>query len=475
MIEAGGSAVWFSLPAAVRRRLVYLGESPVMPQPADSPRLRIALVSPRGPLYRHRTGLLKKSLRYAPLTLTTLAALVPAELNAEVTLYDEGIGEIPEELQADLVGISAITGTAPRAYELAAGFRQRGMTVVLGGVHPTLLPDEAALHADAVVTGYAEQSWPRLLRDFVAGRLAPRYEQGDDFSLAGLVRPRRELLQPGNYTAFHTIEATRGCVHDCEFCVVPTAWGGHYRRPIAEVVDEIRGMGARRLVFLDLDLISKVDYARELFTALIPLKLRWGGLATTAIAADGELLALAARSGCRALLLGFESLSAASLRLTGKGFNLRQDYTEVVRRLHACGIALMGCFAFGFDHDGPEIFAETVDFVLEAGVDLPRFAIVTPFPATPLYRRLEQEGRILHRDWSRYDGQHVVFAPAAMSAERLQQGSERAWKESYRFSAIARRLWRDRVQLPLSLSANLGYRYYANNLSRFYTCREALL
>jgi hypothetical protein len=190
--------------------------------------LRIALLSPRGPLYRHRTGLMKKSLRYQPLTLTTLASLVPEELRAEVVLFDEGFEEIPGDLQADLIGISAITGTATRAYELADQFRRRGIPVVLGGVHPTLMPEEAAEHADAVVTGYAERSWPQLLRDFAAGRMQPRYRQEDDFSLAGLRPARRDMLSAGRYKAFHTIEATRGCTHQCEFCVVPTAWGGHF-------------------------------------------------------------------------------------------------------------------------------------------------------------------------------------------------------------------------------------------------------
>jgi radical SAM superfamily enzyme YgiQ (UPF0313 family) len=436
--------------------------------------LRIALLSPRGPLYRHRTGLLKKSLRYTPLTLITLASLVPRELQAEVVMFDEGIEEIPAELEADLVGISAITGTAPRAYELAAGFRRRGIPVVLGGVHPTLLPEEAAEHADVVVTGYAERSWPQLLRDFAAGRMQSRYRQEDDFNLAGLQPARRDLLSPGRYKTFHTIEATRGCSHRCEFCVVPTAWGGHFKRPLAEVVDEIRRMGARRLLFLDLDLISDIPHAKELFAALVPLRLTWGGLATTSIGTDAELLDLAARSGCRGLLVGFESLSAESLRETRKGFNSRQDYRELVRSLHSRGIALMGCFAFGFDHDGPEIFAETVDFVIDAGIDLPRYAMVTPFPATPLYRRLEAEGRILIRDWSLYDGQHAVFQPRMMSPAELQSGTERTWKQTYSYPSILRRLNRARTRLPLVLPANLGYRYYANNLARFYTCREPL-
>lgn len=442
-----------------------------MNQPtAGSPPLRILLLSPRGPLYRHRTGIWKKSLRYAPLTLTTLAALVPPELNATVTLVDEGIADIDPEVEADLVGISAITGTAPRSYELADHFRQRGIPVVLGGVHPTLMPDEAARHADAVVVGYAEQTWPQLLRDFVTGRMQPRYVQGRDLSLANLPLPRRDMLRKRDYTTLHTIEATRGCVHQCEFCVVPTAWGRPLQRPVAEVVTEIRRMRARKLIFLDLNLISDIAYAKELFTALIPLNIRWGGLATVLIAQDDELLDLAARSGCRGLLIGLESVSRDSLVETRKGFNRRQDYRELVRRLHDRDIALMGCFVFGFDHDDPDIFARTVELVLEANIDLPRYAVLTPFPGTPQYQRLRREGRILTEDWSLYDGQHVVFQPRRMSPAELLRGTEWAWKQTYSLRSIARRLLGSRTQLPIAIGANLGYRFYAQRLHQFYTC-----
>lgn len=433
-------------------------------------KIHILLLSPRGPLYRHRTGIWKKSLRYAPLTLTTLAALIPPDLNTTVTLVDEGITDIDPDFAADLVGISAITGTAPRAYELAAQFRQRGRPVILGGVHPTLMPQEAAHHADSIVVGYAEQSWPQLLRDFVAGRLQARYDQAPHLSLTNLPLPRRDLLPARHYTTMHTVEATRGCIHHCEFCIVPTAWGRPLQRPIADVVAEIRHMRARRLIFLDLNLIADIPYAQELFTALIPLNIKWGGLATTLITHDAHLLDLAARSGCRGLLIGLESLSSAALTETHKSFNIRQDYHELVRRLHAHRIALQGCFAFGFDHDTPDTFAATVDFVLTAHVDLPRYAILTPFPATPLFHRLHQQGRILTTDWSLYDGQHVVFQPQQMSPTELLRGTEWAWKQTYRYRAIAQRLLGARIQLPLAIATNLGYRFYAHHLHHYYNC-----
>ncbi len=434
--------------------------------------MRIALVSPKGPLYRHRGGIFKKSLRYAPLTLTTLAAYVPPELDARVELLDEGISDVdPDRLEADLVGITAITGNAPRAYELADRLRARGITVVLGGPHPTLLPDEAQAHADAVVSGYAEQTWPELLRDFAARRLRPRYVQAPGLSLAGLPFARRELLPAERYFTRAVFEATRSCAHDCEFCVAPTAWGrDQYQKPVEDVVADIRQWGAPKVLFIDLNLVSDPRYAARLFEALIPLRIRWYGLATTLIALDPELLDLAARSGCGGLLMGLESLCEASLDQTHKGFNDPEAYRGMVEELHRHKIMLMGCFAFGLDGDTPEVFERTARFAVEAAIDLPRFAIVTPVPGTPLHRRLDAEGRILSRDWSLYDAQHVVFQPKRMTVEELQRGHEKAWRHVYSLRSIASRLWRSRVDPHLLLAANLGYRFYARNLHRVYTC-----
>jgi radical SAM superfamily enzyme YgiQ (UPF0313 family) len=239
---------------------------------------------------------------------------------------------------------------------------------------------------------------------------------------------------------------------------------------VADVIADIRQMRARRLIFLDLNLIADVAYAKELFTALIPLQLKWGGLATTTFAWDDDLLDLAARSGCRGILIGLESLSPASLAETHKSFNLRKDYHYVVRRLHERGIALMGCFVFGFDADTRDTFAETVEFVIDAKIDLPRYAILTPFPNTPLFHRLKAEGRLLTEDWGLYDGQHVVFQPRQMSPDELLRKTEWAWKQTYSFRSIARRLWGARIQLPIAIPANLGYRFYAHHLRQFYTC-----
>jgi radical SAM superfamily enzyme YgiQ (UPF0313 family) len=433
--------------------------------------LRIALISPKGPLYRSKGGIFRRSLRYQPLTLTTLAALVPEELGASLTLIDEGIQEVPDDLDVDLVGLTVITGTAPRSYELADRFRARGIRVVLGGPHVTLVPEEAQAHADAICVGYAEDSWPQLLRDFAAGALKPRYNQDHDFVLGARPFPRRELFDGRHFLTQAVFEATRSCAHTCEFCVAPAAWGNRQlQRPIDWVVEDIRRVGSKKVIFIDLNLISDRAYARDLFSALAPLNIQWFGLSTVLIAHDPDLMELMARSGCKGLLLGLETVTQDSLADANKRFNGSVSYLDVVKDLHRLSIWIQGCFVFGLDHDTPEVFDRTTEFVLEAGIDLPRFAVLTPFPGTPLHRRLDAEQRILTKNWELYDGQHVVFQPRNMTPQALGEGHERAWKKVYQYDAIAKRLWRGRNFHPIALSANLGYRFYAHRLHQFYTC-----
>jgi len=213
---------------------------------------RVVLISPKGPLYRYQGGIFKRSLRYAPLTLTTLAALIPSELNYSVEIIDEGIQEVNLELEAVLIGMTVITGSAPRAYELAAHFRGRGIPVVLGGPHITLMPDEAKQYADSIVTGYTEQTWPRLLRDFEKGKMHPCYDQQPNLTLENLPFPRRDLLPHFAYSTIHVFEATRACIHHCDFCVVPSAWGTKpYQKPVKDVIADIRQMRSKRLIFID--------------------------------------------------------------------------------------------------------------------------------------------------------------------------------------------------------------------------------
>jgi len=433
--------------------------------------MKIVLISPKGPLYRYKGGLFKKSLRYQPLTLTTLAAYIPQELDVELELIDEGIQIIPENLEADLVAMTVITGTSRRAYELSAEFRQRNIPVVLGGPHITLVPEEAQQHADAICIGYAEETWPQLLRDFQNGNMLKTYQQRPDMKLGRTAFPKRGLMDKRNFLSQAVFEATRSCMHDCEFCVAPAAWGRkQYQRPIDWVIEDIRRFGQKKIIFIDLNIISDTKYAKELFRQLIPLNIQWFGLSTVLIAHNEELKELLARSGCKGLLLGLETVSEHSLKDAGKRFNESVPYKDVIADLHHLGISIQGCFVYGLDHDTPDVFDNTVEFAIESGIDLPRFAILTPFPGTPIYHSLMSQGRVLTYDWELYDGQHVVFQPRNMSVNQLKEGHERAWKKVYRWSSIAKRLWNAKNFRPLALSVNTGYRFYAHHLHEYYTC-----
>ena len=433
--------------------------------------MKIVLISPKGPLYRFKGGLFKKSLRYQPLTLTTLAALIPEDIDVELVLIDEGIETIPENLEADLVAMTVITGTARRAYELSEQFQQRNIPVVLGGPHVTLVPDEAQQHANAICVGYAEETWPQLLHDFAKGEMQAIYKQRPDMSLGWDAFPKRELMNKRNFLTQAVFEATRSCMHDCEFCVAPAAWGRkQYQRPIDWIIEDIKQVGQKKIIFIDLNIISDKQYAKELFRRLIPLNIKWFGLSTVLLAHDEELKELLARSGCKGLLLGLETVSEQSLKDAKKRFNASVGYKEIIKDLHKLGISIQGCFVFGLDHDTPDVFDTTVEFAIDAGIDLPRFAILTPFPGTPIYNSMMTQGRILTHDWELYDGQHVVFQPRNMSVQELAVGHEEAWKKVYRWSSIAKRLWHARNFRPLAMSVNLGYRFYAHHLHEYYTC-----
>lgn len=429
--------------------------------------MKIAFLAPAGAMHRYN-GSFGKSLHYAPLTLTTLAALVPAELAAEVVIYDETAGSIPLDLEADLVCITCITGTSSRCYAYADYFRNSGKTVVLGGVHPTMLPEEAARHADVVFSGFAEQSFPQMLRDYQNGCLQPRYSQGCDFTINNRVIPRRELLNKKRYITMNSLEAVRGCTLPCTFCAYPAAFGRTiYKRPVKEVIAEIEALNSREVLFPDVNLITDRAFAVELFTAMIPLHKMWFGLVTSAIGIDDELVALFQKSGCRGLLIGFESISQSSQKFIHKGVNKVLEYGELMKKLHNAGILVQGCFAFGGDDEDTSVFERTVEMVLQTKIDLPRYSILTPFPQTEYYRQLESEQRIVERDWAMYDVEHCVYIPKKMTKEELEGGIEWAWRETYKFSSILKRLTPFKNSPFLAFLVNSGYKGYADKFTRF--------
>ena len=413
--------------------------------------MRILLINPNNPYNAYRVPRFVKNApvlpRYfnmearsvfPPLNLALLAAYCPAD--AEVRILDESVEPVDFEAEVDLVGITAMTCIAPVAYRIADRYRQRGKTVVLGGIHPTLLPEEAAAHADAVAVGEGELVWPRIIEDFRCGRLERIYRANGFLEMADLRRPRRDLLHPAGYL-LQTVQSSRGCPCDCDFCSVTTTLGHAFRhRPVADVVEEVSTLPTRAFFFVD-DIINGVPRrARELFRALIPLKFGWGAQATVGLADDEELLDLAAESGCKVLFLGFETFSDQNLKKLGAHEKRQDKFFRSVQKIHDRGIAIWGAFVIGFDNDTPETIAGTVRLAKEAGLDFGQFSTLTPLPGTRMYTDYMREGRILNHDWSAYSLGEVVFQPALMDVATLKKTTYEAWREFYSLGSIYRRL-----------------------------------
>ncbi len=390
-----------------------------------------------------------------PLVLPLLAGLTPGDVDVE--LVDENVEPVALDAPADWVAITAATASAPRAYEIADAFRERGIPVVMGGIHPTVLPDEAGTHADAVVVGEAEPVWQEVVGDLAGGRLKARYQADGYHDLAGLPRPRRELLKADRYLTINVVQTARGCPHACTFCTVTAVFGRRYRfRPIAEVVEELRTLGGW-VGFVDDNIVGNPARAKELFEALIPLKLRWVGQGDLSMARDPELLALAARSGCQAMFIGVESVSAENLRATNKSPNLKIDMGEAIRTIHQAGIEIIGSFVLGLDSDDLDVFAKTADFARRHRLMAAQFAVLTPFPGTVIHRQLAEEGRIEDPDWSHYTMSNVVFRPRRMTPEQLLTGQRATYRSFYSLPSILLRAFSGRRHLLERLLVNLSY------------------
>jgi radical SAM superfamily enzyme YgiQ (UPF0313 family) len=429
--------------------------------------MNILLILPRDSTYCYR-GCFRRSISYAPLTLTTLAALVPPELGADITIVDEGVQPSDYTQRTyDVVGITCVTAAAPRAYKLSAHFRQQGSFVVLGGVHPTLNPEEAAQHADVVITGFAERTWPRLLLDLSSGERPHGILHETAPDVLSAPPPRRDLQRQGAYIRHPTVIAARGCRNGCSYCSIQALCEHRAcTRPVEEVIDEIRATRHDTVIFLDPNLAAEHDYAMALMEALIPLNIQWASSATIDFAEDKELRTLLRRSGCMGLLIGIDSVSQESMDAAGKQFNQVSRYATAVRTLQQQGVAVMACFIFGFDGDTSSIFDETLAFIDEAQPDLMRFGVLTPFPGTREFLNLKAQGRILTEDWSRYDTQHVVFEPRHMSPATLQSELIRVWNQAYAWPRIGRRVRRAGKRWPLSVATNVGFRYYAKRVGK---------
>ena len=378
--------------------------------------------------------------RFPYLALTTLAALTDEDW--EVSIVDENVDAINFSDLPDLAAISIMTPLAKRGYEIADYFREKGVPVVLGGIHPTMMKDEAKIHADSVVMGEAEKTWPFVLSDFKRGNLKPFYKSTNFSSLDRLPIPRRNLLNRKGYFFTNTIQATRGCPFDCEFCSVTSFYGRTYRvRPVEDVINEIAHMEKGFLFFVDDNIVGKPSYAKELFKALIPLKVKWFTQASLNIVKDRKLLDLAQRSGCKGLFVGFESLSQENLKAMGKSTNCVSEYKDAIKMLHDHGIGIQGSFIFGTDYDNKSVFSDVLRFIEKTHLEAVLFSVLTPFPGTRIYETLQKENRIIDTDWERYDMNHVVFSPKKMTPGELQDGFNWAYRKLYGHRSILVRLF----------------------------------
>lgn len=398
------------------------------------------------------------------ITLPYLAALTPPDW--EVRIVDECFEPVNFDEPCDLVGISFMSHHAPRAYQIADEFRQRGAPVVMGGFHASAIPQEALAHCDAVVVGEAELVWSELLEDRKRGTLQPVYQGATLHDMKGLPVPRYDLLDLKRYQMpavehFIPVQTSRGCPYNCRFCEVTRLYGRTYRfRPVPEVIQEIEALGGRSIYFVDDNIAANRRRARELFEALKPLKVNWTGLINMATGKDPELLDLMVESGCKHVNIGMESINRASLLEMSKPINRVEDYQLILRNLRERGIFFSLNLVFGLDSDTLETFEETVQFLRQEKVPMAFIFIVTPRVGTALREDMEKEGRLLHNDWTRYAGWSCVYRPVKMSPEELEAAFWRAYRQFYSPLSILQRLiptFLDAKSWTIALASNLFF------------------
>ncbi len=434
---------------------------------------RLLLVNPVNP---RRIGLtVNPSSRFQPLGLGIVAALTPGDW--EVEIVDENFVSF-EYREADLVGLTAFTATITRAYEIASLYRERDIPTVLGGIHASMLPEEALQYVDTVVTGEAESVWAKVIADFKAGKMQRIY-LGEWLDLKGMPKPRRDLFHPAYM--FGSIQSARGCPMDCEFCSVTAFNGRRYRqRPVEEVLDELETIPQEMVFFVDDNLIGYGKRAEEraiaLFKGMIErgIKKDWFCQASMNFADNEEVLEYASKSGCRMVFLGVEAEAIDALQEVNKKLNLRigvDTYEEVFRRINRHGIAVLGAFIYGMDSDTPEALRHRTDYILNSGVDVMQITYLTPLPGTRLFSKLRDEERPLYTnfpaDWDHYDMAEVTFKPLLMEPQELADAISESIRRLYNRQSIWRKFtktWRATQSLTTAMwaySSNISYRNVA--------------
>lgn len=418
--------------------------------------MKLLFVSPGWPRGRLWGEL---GFKFPSLSLAALAAVTPEHW--QVGLVDENIETIDFTADADLVALTAMTPQAPRAYRIAAGFRERGVPVVMGGFHASNLPDEALRHTDAVLVGEGEGIWPRLLEDFERGSLQRLYRSSAPVVMQEIPPARREIFAGKKYLFTNTIQTTRGCPFDCEFCSVTAFYGRKYRkRPVEQVLRELEALRKKNsfAFFVDDNLVGDRRYALELFSGMRGMGFKWLSHAPIDLALDPELMRAAGESGCVGLFVGFESLNEDALAAMGKVTNRAASYLENARIFRDNGIGILGSFVLGYDGDTPAVFDDIFRFCEDARLEAAIFPILTPYPGTAVRARLEAEGRITSNRWEDYDMGHVTFRPVGMTAEQLQEGHDGLNRSFYSFPSMFRRIFKAHRSVQVFAPMNLGFR-----------------
>lgn len=416
-----------------------------------------ALTEAKSPFFRP----IKYAL-FPPLGLATLAGYL--DVHDEVEIQDEHVETVRLDDEPDLVVIQVYITSAYRAYELADHYRRRGAYVVLGGLHVTSLPEEAAQHADTIFIGPGEDTWPQFLQDYRRGKPAPVY-RSQQRTLVDLPPIRRDLIKRHLYLVPNSIVVSRGCPHRCDFCYKEAFFEGgksFYTQSVDDALAEIERLPGRHLYFLDDHLFGNVRFASALFEGMRGMGRLWQAAATVQSVLRPGLLEKAVDSGLRSLFVGFETLNPNNLRAQRKHQNLNRDYNSAIRRLHDLGVMVNGSFVFGMDEDDEDVFLRTVDWAVSRGIETATFHILTPYPGTALYLRMAQQGRLLHSNWDLYDTRHVVYRPVQLSAESLEAGYWRAYRDFYGW----RNIWRG-AQTKATPTRRLRHLAYAAGWKKF--------
>lgn len=434
----------------------------------DNP--RILLVGPTALDWQGRP--IKQSRLHLPgLTLPMLAAVTPPHV--ELRLLSETVEDIPFDEPWDMVGITGMGSGIVRAWQIGDEFRRRGVTVVQGGIAATLAKPEWNLeHADVLVLGEAEETWPKVIADFEAGRLQPIYRMLRRPPIEELPLPRYDLMDARKLGRWRPVQATRGCPFTCSYCSITAFFEQGYRkRPVDQVIRDVRAAkkhGTRYITFIDDNIGVDFNYAAELWEALIPEKIIWMSQCSLHIADRPDMLKLASRSGCRMLSFGIESTNAESLKSVDKEWNRPERYAEAVKTIRKHGIDVSTEMIIGLDHDDQRVFDETFDFIMQNRISLPRVHIMTPVPGTPLYDEMESAGRLISRDFDRFSGGQVVYKPRLLDPDELQRGYWRLYERLFTRRAILKRLRSNVARLnpfmrAFVLGANVHYRNHIQN------------